>query len=453
MSKKKKGKVVAMKPTQLSPEKYIKTQARTLPVFECLINDDWETSGLCNVVVARQHKNGNITAGIYLVDMFCLGIKGAQYEFNLYQDDYEDLKNRFNWERCDYVLAHNIIFGAIAYAEDYGFKPHKEFETEQYILEEDDEAIELMELDFGLNGKPHYVSGPYDDAVKVNNIIATLERTAGEGNFTYTYLGDGFDDMDDDDLDDWDEDDYDDYDIDYPNDGNELGAMLKLLKNVSETYDAKIRTEQARQILSERYIGAKYELSETEGALENNRFDSDEEAGDYYRLRTIIANKEIVPVKEFEDARLKYPATPAFYNLLQTAYINNQQYDEAEDTITLMYNVFPDYFPSLINYAGMLFVHEEPEAVLAVFNGKPDLNYLYPHRKVFHVGEALVYYACMCRYFSAIDQIDSADMYMNAMLKYAETDLFKQTELAKFAIMDLFKAKFAALTEGGFLGK
>jgi len=453
MSKKKKGKVVAIKQTQLSPEKYIRTQARTLPIFECLINDDWETSGLCNIIVARQHKTGNITAGIYLVDMFCLGIKSAQYEFNLYQDDYEGLKNRFNWERCEYVLAHNIIFGAIAYAEDYGFKPHKEFEVAQFILEEDDEAIELVELDFGLNGKPHYVSGPYDDSAKVNNIIATLERTAGEGNFTFTHLEDGFEDMDDEDFEDWDDDEDLDDDIDYRGDGNELEPMLNVLKAVSETYETKIRTERARQILSEHYIGAKYELSETEGALENNRFDNDEQAGEYYRLRTIISNKEIISVKEFEEARRKYPAIPAFYNLLQTAYINNQQYDEAEETITLMYNVFPDYFPALINYAGMLLANGEPEAVLAVFNGQPDLNYLYRGRTVFHLAEALVYYACMCRYFSGINDIDSADMYMNAMLKYSDTDFFKQTDLVKIAIMDLFKAKVAALTEGGFLGK
>jgi hypothetical protein len=450
MSKKKKGKVVSLKPMQLSPENYIKTQARSLTIFECVINTDWEISGLCNIMVARQHKTGNITMGIYLVDMFCLGVKDAQYEFNLYQDDYQEIKERFpNWESCDYALAHNIIFGSIAYAEDYGFKAHKGFETARFILEEDDEAVELIELDFGLNGKPHYVSGPYDDPVKISNVMAILTRTAGEGNFTFADVSDMFDDMDDED---WDDEGTQDDDFDDGSAQNQLGSMLTILKDVSDTYDDKIKTEKAKQILAEFPIGAKYELSETEGALEDNRFENDEQRSEYYRLRTIIANNAVKPsISEFKEAVFKYPALPAFHNLLQTAYISNNMYDEAEDTITLMYNVFPDYFPSLINYAGMLLVNDELEDFWVVFKGKPDLNYLYPGRTVFHVGEALVYYACLCRYLTAINEIDSADAYMNAMLKYADSDFFKQAELVKFAIMDLVKAKFAALQAGGHL--
>ena len=38
MAKKKKGKVIQM----LSPENYIKQRARTLPIYECRINSDWE---------------------------------------------------------------------------------------------------------------------------------------------------------------------------------------------------------------------------------------------------------------------------------------------------------------------------------------------------------------------------------------------------------------------------
>lgn len=75
MSKKKKAKVVALKPVQLSAEKYIKTQARLLPIAECIINNEWETAGIANILVARKHKNGNLTIGLFLVDMYCLGLR------------------------------------------------------------------------------------------------------------------------------------------------------------------------------------------------------------------------------------------------------------------------------------------------------------------------------------------------------------------------------------------
>ena len=185
MSKNKRSKIIQLKPTRLSSEKYIKTQARSLPIAECLINSDWESTGISSIIIARRHKTGNMTVGLYLTDLFCLGLKDAQYRFNLSPEDYSDFKDIYpDWKQCDYTLAHNLIYGAIAFAEDYGFKPCKEFFVAQFILDEDDENVELLEIEFGLDGKPFYMTGPYDDKVKIASIINTLTRTAGPGNFT-----------------------------------------------------------------------------------------------------------------------------------------------------------------------------------------------------------------------------------------------------------------------------
>src|SRR5476651_1816007 len=134
MSKNKKGKVVSLKPAQLSPVNYIKTQARSLPIFECLISEDWESQGICNIIVSRRHKTGNFTVGIYLVDLYCLGVKNAMYEFNIDPEEYEYLtENSGDLEECEYVLAHNIIYGAIEFADDFGFQPHKDFAIAKFI--------------------------------------------------------------------------------------------------------------------------------------------------------------------------------------------------------------------------------------------------------------------------------------------------------------------------------
>src|SRR5271156_1996738 len=200
MAKNKKGKVVSIKPAQLSPENYIKANARSLPIEECLITDDWEDAGICNIIVARGHKTGNVTFGIYLVDLYCLGVKDADYYFNMPADEYERLKYGVpGLERCEYPLAHNIIYGAMAYADDFGFKPHKDFSTAQFILDEDDENAELIEIEFGMNGKPSYIAGPYDDEPKIQQITKTLLRTAGEGNFDIIYEFDEDDEFEDED--------------------------------------------------------------------------------------------------------------------------------------------------------------------------------------------------------------------------------------------------------------
>lgn len=181
---------------QLTPKKYIETKARQLPMEKCLMNI---TGGLVSILVIRKMPSGKFIVGYYLVDIFCLGLKSTDFRFNLSQVELDTFINLYEnnigyLEQVEYVFVHNYIFGAIAYAEDLGFKPHKDLMITQYILEEDNEDIELIEYEFGSNGKPLYISGPYDDREK---IIAILRRTAGEGNFLVLEgYGNGFEGID-----------------------------------------------------------------------------------------------------------------------------------------------------------------------------------------------------------------------------------------------------------------
>ena len=43
----------------------------------------------------------------------------------------------------------------------------------------------LLPIELGRQGKPFYVSGPYDNSDK---IVASLRETVGEGNFDYLML-------------------------------------------------------------------------------------------------------------------------------------------------------------------------------------------------------------------------------------------------------------------------
>ncbi len=181
-------------PVKLSPEKYIQTKARSLPVHECLINPDWQESGMATVLVCRKQPSGNLIVGLYLVDVLCLGLKITYFYFNqtarYYEEELKDLLYQGQtYEPCDYVLAHNVIYGAIAYAEDLGFRPDKDFAVTQYILAEDDESVELVELEFGRDGKPCFVAGPRDN---VALITGKLRAAVGEGNFTVMYPGGPF---------------------------------------------------------------------------------------------------------------------------------------------------------------------------------------------------------------------------------------------------------------------
>ena len=194
MAKKHTGKVIQM----LSPENYIRTKARTLPIYECLINDIWKEEGIANIIIARNHINGNITVCFYLVDLFCLGVKDTHYMFNTSRDEYQEIVSKsqhLDPITISYELAHNIIYAALEFAEEFGFKPHKDFTSiTRFMLEEDTDDIELIEIECGKNGKPLYVPGIDDDEQKINSIIKQLEKTAGVGNFKYL-TADEFDEL------------------------------------------------------------------------------------------------------------------------------------------------------------------------------------------------------------------------------------------------------------------
>ena len=183
-----KKKTAAKPQQQMSPKNYILTgRARKLPIKECWISPDWKDTGLCTIIVAREHSNGNVTFGVYLLDTYCLGLKNTNSIFSKPVFEYEDIRESLFSQHgdkveIDYALAHNIIYGAVAYADDLGFKPQKDWVVSQMILEEDTEDIELIEVEFGKDGKPFFLSGPYDN---VSAITAKLDKAVGQGNYNY----------------------------------------------------------------------------------------------------------------------------------------------------------------------------------------------------------------------------------------------------------------------------
>lgn len=226
MAKSNKGKVIQM----LSPENYIRQKARTLPIYECRINAGWETSKMAHLIVARQHTNGNLTTGLYLIDLACLGVKDTFWHFNSSMSNYLELLEQFkdqeeDFIQIDYNLAHNIVFAAIEFAELYNFKPHKDFtSTSRFILEEDTDDIPLIEIDCGVEGLPAYIFSLQEIDAKDRQVIAHLDREAGSGNY-YLIDEDGRilneesdeEDIDDEDWDEEDEEDWDDEDFDDEN--------------------------------------------------------------------------------------------------------------------------------------------------------------------------------------------------------------------------------------------
>ena len=195
-------------PQILSPENYIRQKSRNLPISKCYVNKDWDASKLCQATIVREHASGNVTACRYLVDLGCLGIKDTHYLFNVPWEDIEEKLNQqkeygVDYTEASYELIHNIIYSALEFAEDYGFKPHRDFTSvTSYFLEEDTDDIPIIPVECGGDdGNPLYVNSGIDSPSRVKQILAQLDKTAGKGNYHYILNVDGLEEEDNEDID------------------------------------------------------------------------------------------------------------------------------------------------------------------------------------------------------------------------------------------------------------
>lgn len=176
-------------------------EARNYPLYGCWIMEGWQESGITPVVVARKQDTDRIMFAVYMVDYYCLGIKDAFTRADYSQNRFErDLPKMCNEApiACSVELAHELIYGALEYAEKLGFEPHADFHRQKadLMLDLSDVHPRKNNVSFGKNGKPFYISGPYDSQMKSKSIYNTLMRTCGPGNFEYMItLGDMPDEM------------------------------------------------------------------------------------------------------------------------------------------------------------------------------------------------------------------------------------------------------------------
>lgn len=188
--KRKKGKVVSLQP-KLSPKKYIMKIGRKLPLHEVLITADYQEKSLATVLVSRIKKNGDIINGIYLIDPLCLGLINTTYHI-VDEDQFQICQEMINKENgigliaVDPNFVFNYIYGAIEFAEDCGFEPHKDFSVSQFILD-DVESLEYADIEFGREGKPLYIAHNSENYEKNLNI---LDRTVGHGNYEFILQSD-----------------------------------------------------------------------------------------------------------------------------------------------------------------------------------------------------------------------------------------------------------------------
>lgn len=164
------------------------TRAQSWPLYECLISRDWQSpDNLAQVLVSRRSPVGQIAAGMFLVDLGCLGVKNAYASLLANQREYErrlriSLMESERMISADLNLAAKIVTEGLAYARSLGFNPDPDYRMASIMLLGADPAACAVEIPVGKDGKPWFVSGPHDNP---RAIIAQLTKAVGPGNFDY----------------------------------------------------------------------------------------------------------------------------------------------------------------------------------------------------------------------------------------------------------------------------
>jgi len=436
----KKGKIISM-PT--STEAQIMTRARHLPVGKCYVNEGWDDEQMASVIVSRRHVNGNITYGHYLVDLNLLGVEDCFYAFNQSPVEMEEyIRNQTDdFVECDYALAHNIIYEGIAFAEDFGFKPVKEFtKTGIFILDEDSDDIPEMEIPLGKDGVPVVFISP---SRNMQREIAILEKTAGKDNFIVYYIDDEgniiYDDEYDDDDDEYDDDDDDfddENDDDYFDEEDENQCYEEIMDEIEELgiheyinlYGNDLTTVQILALTDIVYMD-EFNIDDDQNCIfeliiDDDRYDPESDSlvglDKYSDSLQSIFNSLIDDVdaahRELEALVSEHSDDPELGILQMNILRDLDMRSELEHLTLYWYNRAPDHYAIRLLYAEWLIEMERFEEVFTLFGDQLGLDALTTENKPFTDVMVSEFCACYVQAWLSKNQIEKAEPYYQILL-------------------------------------
>lgn len=445
--------------TVVSDKNYLASgRARKLPLYKCEINPDWEEAGMAQIIICRQHVNGHLTVGVYLVDIFCAGVKDTFYYFNEPASYINEIfsKAPFERETISYELAHNIIYGAVAYAQDLGIDPDPAFKLTQQILEEDTDDIPLIEIPFGRDGKPVLVLAPNDP--RNNYYLRQLEKNLAPEEYHIENIFKEADEFDDENYEDfpdepelWEAEDWDEYidgtlpeelDLDitvvtymYRKITPVPAKAVPILAAVASAPSFTISDEALPSLAYTPTPDEQAEAKSIEAELDKQMQQLEEvmmkkmvevaknpdqplnELKDKEPVTEIAANKphQLALAERLRRNIYQWPQNPAFYDQLIQIYQLSGLKEEANTAVQGFYHQFPDYLLAKVRYADYLIEQDQLDQVMPVFNGQYSLSALYPTQNTFSITDVVYFYSFMSRYFLGKGDIFLSAYYVNLL--------------------------------------
>jgi hypothetical protein len=160
-------------------------RAAQAPIQRCLLSESVFDVGMGTLVLARGATPHHVTFGVFLIDVFCLGIKDAMFK-SLERDVFEKYMDAGSpMISDDPSYARKLLRDLAAWSQSIGFAPHRDFAAMERMFGEVSADASDAVFRFGRDGKPLYIPGPNDTAPLMQRRTQQLQKHLGDDGFDF----------------------------------------------------------------------------------------------------------------------------------------------------------------------------------------------------------------------------------------------------------------------------
>ncbi|MCA9065480.1 MAG: hypothetical protein KDA96_20575 [Planctomycetaceae bacterium] len=125
---------------------------------------------------------------LFLVDTYCRGVKDCfgQFASALAIGEFvENMRGKSTVHRCSPETARRLVEDSVAFAMSCGLRPHRDYLACAALFGDIDPLQAGHVFPMGCDGKPRYISGPFEPPHEVERVLQKLTQTQGPDGFTF----------------------------------------------------------------------------------------------------------------------------------------------------------------------------------------------------------------------------------------------------------------------------
>ncbi|MGO8903565.1 MAG: hypothetical protein ACLQU5_35270 [Isosphaeraceae bacterium] len=157
-------------------------RAEKWPIIHALVGAKLWEDGIGHLAIARQEAEGRLIFGVYLVDVYCLGVKNAFWSAGT-PGEFKELMQKMETTQTMIPISPaclvKILEGVVEYARSFGFPPHPDYRHAVMLLKGIDPKACAHEYTFGRDGKPFYIQGPNESPAQASAIMQRIQESGG----------------------------------------------------------------------------------------------------------------------------------------------------------------------------------------------------------------------------------------------------------------------------------